>query len=83
MSKCDSKKYSSHGFIDRSDLPPLALLSDDPWVAVVETITCASCNKVISGHLALRYGGISFEEAKIEWKKKYRDHTTNIKIKYL
>jgi len=78
---CDSKKYSMHGFIDRSNFQPLAFLSDNPWVAVLEAIICASCHKTIPGHLACRYGEISFEQAKKEWEKSYKNYVANIKLK--
>ena len=63
---CDSKKYTDHFCydFDKRNPDPLALLSDDPWVAVFEALVCASCQYTIPGHLGLRYGDTTLEEAK-------------------
>jgi len=41
---------------------------DDPWSFVLQTITCGECNTEIPAHLAERWGGISLEDARSQWR---------------
>lgn len=41
---------------------------------------CASCNLEIPMHLAERWGGISVEDAKKEWREVYRDLRDTIRV---
>ena len=45
---------------------------NDPWSGVLQSITCYDCDREIPAHLAERWGGRSIEEARTEWRNKYR-----------
>ena len=47
-------------------------LGDSLYSFVLHEIQCGSCYMDIPGHLGIRSQGISLEEAKKEWKKKYK-----------
>ena len=76
---CGSKKHTDHYFynFNKRNPDPLALLSDDPWVVVAEALSCASCKYTIPGHLGLRYGDTTLEEAKKNWEERYKNYPTN------
>ena len=45
----------------------------NPWSSVTQVIKCDSCKKTIPAHLGERWDGITFEEARKEYFKKFND----------
>ncbi len=43
-----------------------------PWAGVLQTITCAECQRTIPAHLAYRWR-LTLEEAQAEWNARYRE----------
>ena len=43
-----------------------------PWSYVLQLILCRQCDEYIPSHLAERWDGINYEEAKREWLLKYK-----------
>jgi uncharacterized Zn finger protein len=54
--------------------------SKDPWDSVLQQIECLSCGSIIPAHLAERWNNLSIEDAKKEWKEKYKKHNQKQKI---
>lgn len=42
------------------------------WYFVLQTIECGGCSMSIPAHLAERWGGISLEQAREEWRTIFR-----------
>ncbi|MCI5053572.1 MAG: hypothetical protein MRY23_01965 [Pelagibacteraceae bacterium] len=54
--------------------------SKDPWDSVLEQIECSVCGSVIPAHLAERWDNLSIEDAKKEWKEKYKKNNQKQKF---
>ena len=46
----------------------------DPWSGVLERVYCTSCGRAIPAHIAYLWDDLSEEEARKEWRAKYRSH---------
>jgi len=54
--------------------------SNDPWSLVLQQIECLDCKSILPTHLAERWNGVSFEEAKDERLKKYKKNNQKQRI---
>ena len=54
--------------------------SKDPWASVLQQIECLSCGSIIPSHLAERWNNLSIEDAKKEWKEKYKKNNQRQKF---
>ena len=45
----------------------------EPWSGVLRRITCAQCERSIPAHLAERWDGMTIDDARSEWRERYRD----------
>jgi len=67
--ECGSAKAASYMEVDRIGPPDRTL----PWSGVLWMATCAECGYCIPAHLAERWGGLSVEEARREWREIFRE----------
>ena len=74
--ECGSKDGGLETLIDKV----MNEKSKDPWVSVLQEIECSSCGSVIPAHLAERWDNRSIEDAKKEWKEKYKKNNQKQKV---
>lgn len=67
--ECGSTHPATARMIGRHSMP---VGDSDPWAAVLQVISCASCGCRIPAHLAERWDGRSVEQARREWAETYR-----------
>ena len=65
---CNSKEILEQMFLSIE-----ATNNSDPWSSVTQVIKCDSCKKTIPAHLGERWDGITFEEARKEYFKKFNN----------
>lgn len=75
--ECGSSEPGEEFFLSKE---PLNTKAKDPWANVLQQIECSKCKSIIPLHLAERWDGINYEEAKEEWLKIYKKN--NKKQKY-
>jgi len=66
--ECGSKDGGLETLLDKE----MNEKSKDPWDSVLQQIECSSCGSVIPLHLTERWDNLSIEDAKKEWKEKYK-----------
>ena len=55
-----------------------APIASDPWSLISEVCICAGCKREIPAHLARRWNGLSYEDAKREWKETFEDRDDSL-----
>ncbi len=65
----------------RQPEPTPAQDDQQPEDVIGRRYTCANCQSQIPVHLAQRWGGISIEDAKKEWREVYRDAATTFETR--
>ena len=68
---CNSKEILEQMFLS-IDAPN----NSDPWSCVTQVIKCDSCKMTIPAHLGERWDGITLDQAKKEYLKKYSNNRT-------
>ena len=66
--QCGSKDCGLETLLDKE----MNKKPKDPWDTVLQQIECTGCGSVIPLHLAERWDNLSIEDAKKEWKEKYK-----------
>ena len=74
--ECGSKDRGLETLLDKE----MNEKSKDPWDSVLQQIECSSCGSVIPLHLAELWDNLSIEDAKKEWKEKYRKNNQKQKF---
>lgn len=74
--ECGSKDGGLQTLLDKE----MNEKSKDPWDSVLQQIECSSCGSAIPLHLAERWDNLSIEDAKKEWKDKYKKNNQKQKF---